>query len=98
MRRTLAQCELAVREMALPHVRAEYDAIPATPYVFGWPASGANVSITVANADSAELLTSFLPRSYWAERNIGYWVWETEELPGSVPEKPGAFRRDLGSL
>ncbi len=81
MRRTLAQSGVTVREMALPHVRAEYDTIPSSPYLFGWPASGANVSVTVANADSAELLTAFLPRSYWAEKNIGYWVWETEELP-----------------
>jgi glycosyltransferase involved in cell wall biosynthesis len=81
MRRTLGQCGVGLRVMTLPHVRAEYDALPQSPYLFGWPASGASVSITVANADCADVVRVFLPRSYWAEKNIGYWVWETEELP-----------------
>ena len=81
MRRTLEHCTASVREMTLPHVRAEFTTLPASPYLFGWPASGAQVSVTVANADAASLLREFLPRSYWAGKNVGYWVWETEELP-----------------
>jgi glycosyltransferase involved in cell wall biosynthesis len=91
MRRTLAQCEVAVREITLPHVRAEVVGIPSTPYLFGWPASGANVSITVANADSGELLKEFLPRSYWSDKNVGYWVWETEELPLTLKKSEALF-------
>jgi glycosyltransferase involved in cell wall biosynthesis len=87
----LAQCGIAVREMTLPHVRAEFDVIPSTPYLFGWPASSARVSITVANADSAPLLKEFLPRSYWAQKNVGYWAWETEELPLSLKRSEQLF-------
>lgn len=81
MRRTLTQCAVSVREMTLPHPRAEYDSMPVSPYLFGWPASRADVSVTVANADTTAQLWEFLPRSYWASKNVGYWVWETEDLP-----------------
>lgn len=91
MRRTLEQCGIAAREISLPHARAEYDTVPASPYLFGWPASGANVSITVANADATDLLKGFLPRSYWAGKNIGYWVWETEELPLALKKNEDLF-------
>jgi glycosyltransferase involved in cell wall biosynthesis len=81
MRRTLHKSGAKVTEVFLPHVRAEHTTIPTNPYLFGWPSSGANVSITVANADAAESASAFLPSSFWADKNIGYWVWETEELP-----------------
>jgi glycosyltransferase involved in cell wall biosynthesis len=92
MRRTLEKCGVSAAEVFLPHVRAEYAAtIPTDPYLFGWPKSGANVSITVANADAAESASVFLPRSYWADKNVGYWVWETEELPARFKKSEDYF-------
>ena len=92
MRRTLAKCGVSAAEVFIPHVRANYAAtIPTDPYLFGWPKSGANVSITVANADAAESASVFLPRSYWAAKNVGYWVWETEELPARFKKSEDYF-------
>ena len=81
MQATLEHSGLIYSEMSLPHPLARYESIPSRPDIFGWPRSCADVSIAVANADSTALLESFLPQSYWARKNIGYWVWETEELP-----------------
>jgi len=81
MRSTLAATRLHAREMSLPHPGAVSASAGFDPLLFGWPAADADVSITVANADCAGLAEAFLPRSYWARRNIGYWVWETESLP-----------------
>lgn len=48
----------------------------------GWPFPGQGVNITVVNADSVEHVRKVLPSCYWQGRkNIGYWLWETEELP-----------------
>ena len=56
--------------------------VPHTQAIFGWPRPDATATITVANADAAGMVSSALPRHYWSEgKNIGYWVWETEELP-----------------
>jgi glycosyltransferase involved in cell wall biosynthesis len=81
MRRTLAATDLAVRETTLPHVRAQCPAAPTEPYFFGWPATGADLSITVANADAMRAARDFLPGSFHGRRQVAYWVWETEELP-----------------
>ena len=70
-----------VRTVTLPHVNTLSNLLPDSPVLFGWPAGGARWSVAVANADSAHLLESFLPRSFWGERSVGYWVWETEQLP-----------------
>jgi glycosyltransferase involved in cell wall biosynthesis len=81
MAATLQQAGVSPCTMTLPHLLSERQHVPAGPAFFGWPASNAGLSITVANADCAELLESFLPSSFWGERNVGYWVWETEQLP-----------------
>jgi len=81
MRATLEQSGVVFRGMALPHLQATYARAPTRPDLFGWPMSCADVSITVANPDSAHLVESFLPQAYWAGKNVGYWVWETEDLP-----------------
>jgi len=81
MRTTLEHCGIPVRSVTLPHVDSDGDTLPSEAAYFGWPASNADLSIAVANADSSELLASFLPSSFWGKRRIGYWVWETEELP-----------------
>lgn len=78
---TLQKTNIKHSAITLPHPRAQSSVIPKTPALFGWPSSMANISITVANADTNHLVESFLPKSYWTEKNIGYWVWETEELP-----------------
>jgi glycosyltransferase involved in cell wall biosynthesis len=54
---------------------------PRSDLLFGWPVSGARASFTVANADAVKAVQNWLPGTFWAERNIGYWVWETEQLP-----------------
>lgn len=81
MLRTLAETRSLVKAVSLPHVLGEFAELPASPFMFGWPASQADVAIMVANADAYESGASFLPQQFWAKRNIGYWVWETEELP-----------------
>jgi glycosyltransferase involved in cell wall biosynthesis len=44
-----------------------------------------DVAITVANADSMRTARAFLGPSYeHGRRHIGYWVWETDRLPGNV--------------
>lgn len=44
------------------------------------PANETN--LIIANGDDFPHVRSRLPYAFWAERkNIGYWVWETEELP-----------------
>ncbi len=65
----------------IPNPRAYSDQIPNSPLIFGWPKSKASVSLTIANADSKQLLDTILPKDYWAKKNVGYWLWETEELP-----------------
>ncbi|APV50797.1 hypothetical protein BWI17_14540 [Betaproteobacteria bacterium GR16-43] len=88
LRQALAAAQVRTRAMSLPHPQATSAPDAFDPLLFGWPATGADVSITVANADCARLVESFLPRSYWARRNVGYWVWETEALPAEF--KAGA--------
>jgi len=40
------------------------------------------VNLVVANGDDYRHVRSRLPYAFWQDRkNIGYWVWETEELP-----------------
>ncbi len=78
---TLQQKDLTTAAFSLPNPRAWCDEIPNTALLFGWPKCRATVSITVANADSKDLLNTILPKDYWAKKNIGYWLWETEELP-----------------
>lgn len=86
MRTTLSTAGVPYRPITLPHPRAEGLGIPRTPVLFGWPSGQAGVSVTVANADWNPMLKAVLPPLYWAEKNVGYWVWETEELPKSHAE------------
>lgn len=91
MRATLAAVNAISRVFSLPHLLAQYDEIPKTAAIFGWPGSCADISITVANADSADIVEVVLPRSFWAKKNIGYWVWETEQLPLVFKESSRLF-------
>jgi glycosyltransferase involved in cell wall biosynthesis len=50
-----------------------------------------SISITVANADTTDLVKLILPRHYWRERNVGYCVWETEVLPDKFREADEPF-------
>jgi len=80
MQRLLLSTGAAVHQCILPHPYAQLSP-PFVPSLFGWPSTAAQTSITVANADSVATVKTILPSHYWTERNIGYWVWETEELP-----------------
>lgn len=91
MRATLAATNYATAVMALPHPKAQLDSLPCKAELFGWPSSGADVSVAVANADSSGLLESFLPVSFWGKKNVGYWVWETEELPARYKKSEALF-------
>lgn len=91
MAATLAAAGAACHATALPHARALKAGPPRGPLLFGWPAAQAQVSIAVANADSAGLLESFLPPSFWAARSVGYWVWETERLPAPLASAQRLF-------
>lgn len=88
MRLTLAHAGVKTTPMVLPHPRSSGANLPNTPCLFGWPDATADLGITVANADSSAVLESFLPTSFWCRHNVGYWVWETEELPAK-------FRRSI---
>ncbi len=91
MRSTLAATGLTNSVMTLPHPKAQIDSLPSRAELFGWPSSGADVSVAVANADSSGLLESFLPASFWGKKNVGYWVWETEELPAKYKKSESLF-------
>lgn len=47
----------------------------------------ADISIAVCNADSTLYLKQQIPKGFWnASRKVGYWVWETEQLPETMLE------------
>lgn len=81
MRATLANDRIALSCLTMPHPQSQATRLPAAPDFFGWPKHGAGASILVTNADQVENVLPFLPSSFWGERRIGYWAWETEELP-----------------
>ncbi len=91
MRATLAATGLANTLMSLPHPKALLDSLPSKAELFGWPSSGADVAVAVANADSTGLLEAFMPASFWGKKNVGYWVWETEELPAKYKKCEALF-------
>ncbi|MEO8487871.1 MAG: glycosyltransferase, partial [Betaproteobacteria bacterium] len=91
LRATLAWTPAKVREMSLPHPQARRAGRGFDPLLFGWPQGGSDLSISVANADCADMVEAFLPRSYRARRNVAFWVWETEELPARFQEAERLF-------
>ncbi|GGA78477.1 hypothetical protein GCM10011369_20460 [Neiella marina] len=50
---------------------------------FGKAKLSAATSIVVANADSVEQANAIFPTDYVFGKKIGYWLWETEKLPGA---------------
>jgi len=68
-------------------VSPEADVMESPERLFGWPIEGADVSITVANADSVRIADEFLPENFRGKVNVGFWVWETEKMPplGDMP-------------
>jgi glycosyltransferase involved in cell wall biosynthesis len=91
MQKTLALAGFTSRCTTLPGISIEPAPIPTKPAFFGWPSAAAALSITVANADSLKALQEFLPGSHWTQSNVGYWVWETEELPKIRRDSQRAF-------
>lgn len=56
-------------------------------HYFGEAIVGNRVNIIVSNADAIVDSNSFFPKADMVgRRNIGYWVWETEELPQKYKE------------
>lgn len=82
---TIAQTDWSARTLSLPTVH-DRGAVPSGALPFGWPSTGAKLSITVANADSQGLVDSFCPSTHWARRNVGCWVWEVENFPPRFAE------------
>lgn len=80
MQRTLAHIAATLQECVLPHPMAQV-AVPVEPAFLGWPSASATASIAVANADTVQGVRNILPAHFWTKKNIGYWVWETDELP-----------------
>ena len=90
MQRALLHTSAAIHQCILPHPDAQL-APPVKASVFGWPSPSSAVSITVANADSTEMTKAVLPPHYWTDRDIGYWVWETEELPRRFEDAANSY-------
>lgn len=88
---TLKAADVVVHPMTLPHPRAFDNGLPTKPALFGWPSSRAELSVTVVNADMTSSIETVLPSTYWAAKNIGYWVWETEELPAAFRKSERPF-------
>lgn len=91
MAATLNASSIVHRQVTLPHPQAQYVTFPNTPAFLGWPATTPDISISVANADSNGLLKAFLPSSFWGVKNVGYWVWETEQLPRRFADSQKQF-------
>ncbi len=66
----------------------------AGPLLFGWPGSQNRLVIIDANADHAHNAMQFLPQwSMKGRTRIGYWVWETDELPCSQAVAAGQLHQ-----
>ena len=81
MLKTVQHSSWATREFTLPTHYDDAVLSSENPTVFGWPSSMAAVTVTVANADTANWARNYCPATYWAPVNVGYWVWETENFP-----------------
>lgn len=79
------------RDITLPQAISRHARAGESPLIFGWPMAGADLSITVANADSVAGLRDVLPLPFPGRRNIGYWVWETENPPLSFRNSQDGF-------
>ncbi len=93
MARTLAASGIACREVSLPTTHLGNwvdlnDMLSGRLLSSHDPAKGVN--IIVANGDEYPHVRGRLPHAFWQKRkNIGYWVWETESLPGSHADAGG---------
>lgn len=94
--RTLDAAGIAHHDISLPvrsaMVSAEGD--PTCIPLRFWQQHRADfpVSITVANADAVRAARAFLgPRYSGNRRHIGYWVWETDRLPGKYAKAVDGF-------
>jgi glycosyltransferase involved in cell wall biosynthesis len=93
MSRTLAASGIACKEISLPttHLGSWVD----LNYLLAGQLLSAHepanrVNIIVANGDEYPHVRGRLPHAFWQRRkNIGYWVWETECLPGAHADTHG---------
>ncbi len=72
-----------VCQLTLPNVYTDRVCldVPLNGLLYGYPSWEAQLTIVVANADSTVEANKFLPAHYIGGKKVGYWVWETEELP-----------------
>jgi glycosyltransferase involved in cell wall biosynthesis len=88
--RTASKGGLEVAPVVIP-TTSDVEPLQAFPFAFGVPLPQARFSITAVNAITVEKAVDTLPRHYWADRNIGYWMWETDRLPGRYRQAASAF-------
>ena len=95
MEHTLKAVEVNYSKIIVPNTYIDKDTFfdkENKLLLMGWPLPGKGANITVVNADSVGLVHKILPDFYWQGRkNIGYWVWETEELPTSQARAAKGF-------
>lgn len=88
--RTASEGGLEVAPVVIP-TTLDVEPLQAFPFAFGVPLPQAKFSITAVNAITVDRAVDMLPRHYWADRNIGYWMWETDRLPGRYRRAAAAF-------
>jgi glycosyltransferase involved in cell wall biosynthesis len=93
MSRTLAACNIQRKEIPLPSTHLgtwiEVEDLQSGQLLTSYDPAN-RVNIIVANGDDYPHVRSRLPYSFWKGRkNIGYWVWETENLPKSHADANG---------
>lgn len=88
--RSATKAGLETASVVIP-TSADVESLQPFPFAFGVPLPQAEFSLTAVNADTADRAIDTLPRHYWAERNIAYWMWETDRLPGRYRHVAAAF-------
>ena len=84
MIKTLESADIEYTARTLPNVfidnSVDYD-LSSGKFLGGIDTAN-RVNLIVANADSIEQIIDYEPKHFSYDRfNVGYWVWETEELP-----------------
>jgi glycosyltransferase involved in cell wall biosynthesis len=84
MEHTVDLSEYTCSKYVLPELFVDESLISNMPdngFLFGLPSPIALKSIVIVNADAVPSVQSLIPRELSLGNKIGYWVWETEELP-----------------
>ncbi|MGU3417780.1 glycosyltransferase [Methylobacterium sp. D54C] len=77
---TIAASRWSYESLTLPTIHDE--GLPSKrDRPLGWASKDAQLSITVANADTTAFVKRFVPASFSGQKKIGYWVWEVDKAP-----------------